>query len=101
MLEGININERISFIYSKDKEPKTEIILKPLSSFEMMRLSVGLTTGDIESIILASVVEIKHPDMIDVEKVSDYVSSLNVEVLTELMVKITSINNLTDDETKN
>ena len=101
MLQGININERISFTYSKDSDPKTEIIIKPLSSFEMMKMTTAMQEGDMAAIILASVVEIKNPDITDSGDVATYVSALKLGILTELMDKITSINNMTDDEQKN
>ena len=101
MLEGINVNERISFTYSKDKEPKTEIILKPLSSFEMMKAAKDTMAGDFAEYILMSVVEIKNPDIKKPEDVDKFIATQSVEVLSELMEKINSINSITDDEQKN
>ena len=101
MLQGININERITFTSSEDTDPKTEIIIRPLSGFEMMNLSVLFQGGKFCSIILKSVVEIKNPDISEKEEVEKYISSLSVEILTVLMESITSINNVSDDEAKN
>ena len=101
MLEGINIKERITFTYSEDTDPKTEIIVKPLTSFEMMQLSSKLAKGDLSEVLFESVVEIKNPDIKDVEKIEEFLSSLKIEVVTQLIEKVTSINNLMDDEQKN
>lgn len=101
MLEGININARVNFTYSKDVDVKTEIILKPLSSFDMLALSPSISAGDYGAMIIASVVEIKNPDITEANKIKEYLASLKIEIITELMEKVNSINNLTDDEQKN
>ena len=101
MLEGINIRERVTFVYSGDKKPETEIVIRPLTSFEMMKVSATTSTGDFSELIQLSVVEIKNPDITDNVKVCEFVASLQIDVLTELMAKITAINSFSDDEIKN
>jgi hypothetical protein len=94
MIEGIDVNQRISFTCDSDKEPKTEFIFKPLSGFDMMDIWSGEYSA--EKFLKKTVVEIK-----DVEDKNKFLDSMPVSVLGELLKKANEINGLSEKEAKN
>jgi len=109
MLKGIDVSQRIEFSCEDDVEPKTVFILKPLSGLQMIEVSKNLSTDKklvlnaqyIQSILECSIVEIKNPEVKEINKINDFISSLSSVVLTELVVEVGKLNNLTGEEQKN
>jgi hypothetical protein len=95
MIEGINVNQRVSFVCECDKtEPKTEFILKPLSGFEMMEIwSDGYAA---EKFLKKSIVEIKG-----ISDKDAFLDSMPTIVLGELLKKANELNGLSEQEAKN
>jgi len=105
MLVGIDLNQRIEFSLDSDTEPKTVFVLRPLSAMEGLDLgevkdgdkakTAGQATIDF---IDKCLVEVKNfsPEM-EKRKV---IESLSVSVLTELIKKVTEINNITAEDKK-
>ncbi len=95
MLQGIDINQRIEFISAYDTtDPKTVFVFKPLSGFEMIKLSEsGL---DIQQFLQKTIAEIHG-----VEDKDKFLTSLSVKILAELINKANEINKITEQEIKN
>lgn len=105
MLKALNVNSEIVFTSKDDKtEPKTEFILKPLTSIQKMEMFVGVDAksafkGDsLKKILLASIKEVRNFDIKNIDEVIDV---LPIETITELTLKVIDINGLTADEQKN
>lgn len=100
MIKVIDVNSRIEFVSSFDKtEPKTVFYLKPLSGIEMMSFTDG-HKEDIFNMVISSVVDVKdYP--VEGKTVSEIINSLSITVLGELITKINSINNVTEQDQKN
>ncbi len=97
MLKGVDINSRFNFISSEDiTEPKTIFILKPLSSFEMMTHSDLKSKGDLLELVKLSIESIQN---IDAEK-DEFIESIPVKTLSEMVKYILEINNLTESDKK-
>ena len=108
MLKGIDISQRVEFSCVDDVDPKTVFVLRPLSGLQMIDVAKNMTDGKlvldaeyIQSILEKSIVEVKNPDIKDKKKIEEYISSLDSGTLTELVVEIGGINNMTGDEQKN
>lgn len=98
MLKGIDPNERVEFISSYDNsEPKTVFILRPLTGMEM---SGGLSSKeDIFRMVSVSVVEIKN--MPEGQSKEDFIKSLPLLPLGELVQKCNELNKITGQDAKN
>lgn len=94
MLQGLNTNERIEFVSKYDlTEPKTVFVLKPLSGYESTSIN-----NLFESLMLV-IVDIRNiPEQTSKE---DYIKSLDQQSFTELVMKINSLNKVTENEKKN
>ena len=106
MIEGLNIKNTIEFTSKNDvSDPKTVFVLRPLKAHEIldagnvsdgkMRLSGQYVVQMIES----SVVEIRNYNTEGT--IREKVESLPLSVMTELINKISEINNLSEKEAKN
>lgn len=106
MLEGIDINQRIEFTLTSDKtEPKTVFVLKPLSGADMFSFSSDIKdgkltlTGDkIIELLEKSVVQVKN---YKTDNIKESLNMLKINDLAELLAKVNSINNISEDEAKN
>lgn len=97
MLEGISTSQRIEFVSSHDKtEPKTIFVFRPLSGIEMMSYQNLNETEILLKFLNATIFEIKN---CSIEK-SEFISSLNSQVLSEIIIKAVEINRLTDTDKK-
>lgn len=96
MLKGIDINQRIEF-YSPDdtEETKTVFIFKPISGIGM----VDLNGKGILDILDAGIIEVKNSTQ-GLSK-RDYINSLPVSVITQLMEELNKINDVTRQDSKN
>lgn len=115
MLKGIDLSQRIDFTFSDDSDPKTVVVLRPLSGVEMAELSnfkegdeVKVTAGYIVNMLAKTIVEIRNfPNEGDIiasnekELVNKFINGLSVKSLGEIMGEITKINNLTRQDSKN
>lgn len=100
MIKAIDPNARIEFVSSSDVgEPKTVFILRPLSGIEMMQFSEG-KQDDVFKMLISSIVEVKNFP-VEGLSVPEITNSLNLTVLAELIQKVNSLNNLTEQEAKN
>ncbi len=107
MLEGIDINQRIEFSLKADvTEPKTVFILKPLSGSDMFNFSSHVSDGKMSlsgdriiDLLEKSVVEIKHYK--DNLTVAEALKTLKIDSLAELLEKVNSLNNISEEEAKN
>lgn len=105
MLKGININQRIEFISSKDNgEPKTIFVLKPLTGEDKANFcdngEVKLSGTKLYDFIVSSIVEIKNFD-IDGSIRDKLVAIEDDAVIAELVTEIGRINNMTRQDQKN
>ena len=107
MLEGIDVQQRVEFSLKSDKpEPTTVFILKPLSGSEMFNFSRAVSDGKmtlfgdrIVDLLVASVVEIKnYKKGWDVEQ---SIRTFKIDDLAELLEKVNSLNNISEEEAKN
>lgn len=97
MIININESERVEFISQFDTtEPKTIFILKPLTGFEMMDFTNLEDKNIMLDFIITSIVEIKNCN----SDKTEFVKSLSLNILSELLVFITNLNNLTQDDKK-
>lgn len=97
MLKGIDVNQRIEFISKEDiSEPKTIFILRPLTGFEMMELQSLSTAEDLFKLVRKSIVEITNGES-DLDKM---ILNLPVATVSELVVFILKLNNLTEADKK-
>ncbi len=109
MLKGIDINQRVEFISTKDTdEPKTVFVLRPLTGSEMLDVSKYITdgklsiSGDFATYVLGNaIVEIKNPDLKEKEEIQTFIKKMTTFIITELISEVTRLNNLSDDEAKN
>lgn len=94
MLYGVDINQRVEFISSRDiSDPKTVFVLRPLGGLELARI------GDTDKALIEAIVEIRNmPDGMTKE---DYVSSLDSISLWELVSKANVLNKVTGQDEKN
>ena len=100
MLQAIDINQRVKFVSRFDNsEPKTEFILKPLSGGDSLTIGAGGGENSIISMVAASIVEIKNFKGSD--DTTEIVKSLSLNVLNELLEKVNSLNNVTEEDEKN
>ncbi len=97
MLTSINPDSRVEFTSKHDKtEPKTGIVLRPLIGMESLAMEMDHTDikGSTESMIKASVVAIRDPDISDPEgsENSEEKVAVNVSLVVEadLTAKVTS-----------
>jgi hypothetical protein len=98
MLEGIDVGQRINFTSKKDKtEPKTVFVLRPLSGIDRLNILQSVDSS-VQTALETSIVEIKNNNNISKE---DYIKTLDLSVLDELMEKINNISNIKDDDEKN
>lgn len=105
MKKAINVKQRFDFSLSSDKEePKTIFVLRPLSGVEMVELSnfvkdgqLQLNESNISSILTKSIVEIKNYEVSDVKEA---IRTLDVSDITELVMEIGKINNITESDKK-
>ena len=100
MLEGIDVNQRVEFVSSKDNsEPKTIFVLKPLSGSEMLRVADSSGNyGSLINLLLASVVEIKN---FSTDNIEEAINMLPSDILNEILTKINSINHISEQDAKN
>lgn len=111
MIEGIDVSQRIEFTSKEDtKEPKTAFILRPLKGFEAVSFSrfiknnkLELSGEYIEELLLKSIVEVKNPPKKAGEdpSVKAVIDCLSSSVIMELVMRIWSIKNLSEQERKN
>jgi hypothetical protein len=105
MKKVININQRFDFCLSSDiEEPKTVFVLRPLSGLEMLEMSSFVKDGqlclnekNVFSMLSKSIVEIKNFDTTNIEEA---INSLDVSDITELIMEIGKINNITEADKK-
>lgn len=97
MLEGIDVNQRIEFISSKDiTEPKTVFVLRPLSGIE--RMNLVKQDFSIDKILGTAIVEIRNNKNIPVV---EYLNVLGLDVLNELLRKVNEISHIEENLKKN
>ena len=107
MLEAIDIDARIPFVFSKDTgKNKTEIIIRPLLGMDRIVLAGLLdekegTEKYLKATLKKSVVEIRNPDIKEEDAVVKFVSGLDMTILTELFDKIKRVSETTVEEEKN
>ncbi len=100
MIKGIDVNQRIEFSLTSDKdEPKTVFVMKPLSGLEMMEFSTG-AKADIINMISKSIVEVKNFLNANAS-VSEILNCLNIQDIGELINKVNEINMITRQDSKN
>jgi len=101
MIKGIDTNERIEFISKHDHdEPKTVFIFRPLSGLEMSGLLKALEGGDSMTYLNETVFDIKDGIPEGGNK-KDYLASLPLNILSELLTEANEINRLTGQDAKN
>lgn len=99
MLEGIDVSQRIEFVSTKDKtEPKTVFVLRPLSGIDRINIRQNSSKSAIEAILETSIVEIRHGKDLSVK---DYIKTLDIDVINEIVGKINDISDIKDDDRKN
>jgi hypothetical protein len=106
MIKGIDVNQRIEFSFSNDKDdPKTIFVFRPLTSAEMMDLAsdaqgntVKLAGSKIFEYLQLGIVEIKNYPVTDVKEA---LKTLPMDVITELVREMGRMNNMTEQEAKN
>jgi len=98
MIQGIDINQRIEFVSKRDTtEPKTVFIFKPLSGFEMLKVQETIDENQkIKKFISETVVSISG-----VEDKNQFIESLPITILGELLEKANEINSFSETEIKN
>jgi len=105
MRKPIDISQRYEITLADDEEPKTIFVMRPLTGLEMINLSsfivngnLQLTEDNIYTILSKSIVDIKN---FDVEgSIDQKIKSLSVNDITELVLKVGEINNITDSDKK-
>lgn len=115
MLKGIDIAQRIEFTFSNDTDPKTVVVLRPLSGIEMAELSnfqedgkVKVNSVYLSKMLLKTIVEIRNypsegdsVSSVEAEAIGKFINTLTVQHLGELMGELTKVNNLLGQEAKN
>jgi hypothetical protein len=97
MINIIDINQRVEFISKVDtSEPKNVFVIRPLSGIEMMEYG---NLGDKENLykfLDAGITEVRNTPV----SKQDFIKSLPLDVLTELIIFMTNLNNLTPEDKK-
>jgi hypothetical protein len=97
MINIIDINQRIDFTSKADtSEPKNVFVLRALSGVEMMNYGDLNDKDNLFKFLDASITEVKNISM----SKQDFIKALPLDVLTELIIFTTNINNLTPDDKK-
>lgn len=97
MIQGIDINQRIEFISSFDNtEPKTIFVFRPLGGTELMKHTDMGETKDFVGYLCSCIVEIKNC----AQDKTEFIKSLPLNVIAELLVKAGSLNNVSDEDKK-
>jgi hypothetical protein len=105
MLKGINVNQRIEFVSSKDtEEPKTVFVLRPLTGEEKANFnddgSIKLAGTRIYDFLSLAVVEIKNYEVEGTVR-EKLVSIKDDSVIAEIINEIGKISNMTGQDQKN
>lgn len=97
MLKGIDVNQKIEFVSKEDiSDPKTVFVLRPLTGFEMLELQNLSNAEDLFKMVRKSIIEVKNGEP-DLDKM---IHSLPVATVSELVVTIFGLNNLTEADKK-
>lgn len=106
MIKGIDVNQRIEFSSVNDAdEPKTIFVFRPLTAAEMMELvsdsdgnEVKLVGAKIFNFLEKCIVEVKN---YPAGEIKDVLSTLPMEVITELIKEMDRINKMSRQDSKN
>lgn len=109
MLKGTDVSQRVEFSSAEDKsDPKTIFVLRPLNALEAFEVArkmdmetQSLTPEYVIALLGKAVVEIKNPDLKEAQEVFDFVVSLPITILLEIVTEANTLNKLSDEETKN
>lgn len=108
MLKGIDLSQRIEYSSKDDSDPKTIFILKPMTGLQMLETSKFLKGNEmkingeyIKTLLGGCIDEVKNPDLKEVAGILAFIEGLAPTVLMELVLEVSSVNKLTDDEVKN
>src|SRR3990167_1626321 len=102
MIEGLSLSERIEFTSSKDTDPKTVFVLKPLSGLDRIDLSSNMRAGErvlnsasARLVLELSIVEVRNWK--EEKQVKEIIEVLPAEIITELLDRIVNLNQLGKD----
>ena len=96
MIQGVDLSQRIEITLEGDLEPKTIFVIRPLSGLEMTELQQS--SNVVISTLEKSVVEIKgQPNTLTA---IEYVKTLGMGHLTDLLQKVAKINNISLEQSK-
>lgn len=92
MIIGVDLKQRVEFISSQDiSEPKTVFIFKPLSGFEMMGfMDLSENNSKMFDYLNACIESIQNAE----GSKEEYLKSLPIKVIAELLNKALEVNNL-------
>ena len=114
MIEGLDLNQRLTFVSDDDKgDPKTEFIFRPLKGSEKINISALYNGGAVRmtgyfllGMIKAAVVEIKNPDLNretpeSTDALMAYLDRLPAGIIVEFGGRIQDLLELSGEEAKN
>jgi hypothetical protein len=104
MIKGIDLNQRIEYVSPLDTgDVKTVFVFKPLSASEMIDLTGSETTitlkgKQIIQYLNETICEIRNAEFSDKKT---FIDSLSSNMIAELIVQASTINNMTVQDQKN